>query len=196
MGDADTTPQPESKPPGEKDPPLTPEEGTKKLKLNDEQENTSSVVLPDNNNVVDTSLEQEVPPPPEPSSSPPPPELTKPFTVQVMYNKQPYQLEISETMTVLQLKNMIKEKTGVDPGLQKVLLKGIAKDEAVLKGLGVSSATKKILVIGSTIEDVMKMKQVPSEKDEKGGSEDKSGAAGNWCSLVNHKKVIDKVSGG
>lgn len=183
MGDADTTPQPESKPPGEKDPPLTPEEGTKKLKLNDDVENAPQ--LPDNNN---KSVEVVAPP-----SSPPPDESPK-FTVQVIYNKQPYHLEISETMTVLELKNMIKEKTGVDPGLQKVLLKGIAKDEAVLKGLGVSSGTKKILVIGSSIEDVMKMKQVPSDKEEKGGGgEEKSGGVGNWCSLVNHKKVIDKV---
>lgn len=41
---------------------------------------------------------------------------------------------------------------------------------------------------------MMKMKQVPSEKDEKGDWGGEEWGVGNWCSLVNHKKVIDKVS--
>lgn len=196
MGDADTR-SPEKHSDAS---PLTAEETTKKLKLTEAEEETPNPpAVPmeeDNSNDkkdTDDNNTSKEPDPPEEAKEQEAPDPGPKFTVQVMYNKNPLQLEISEGMTVLQLKNLIKDRVGVDVHLQKVLLKGIAKDEALLGSLGVSENTKKILVIGSSIQDVLKVKEVPTqeEKDKEGSSASSSGA--NWCSLPNHKKVIDKV---
>jgi len=83
----------------------------------------------------------------------------------------------------------------VDPNLQKVLLKGIAKDDQVLKDLGVGpgGSVKKILVIGSSIQEVMNIYKVPDADTSTSGTGEQSEVAGNnWCSVTLHKKQIDK----
>lgn len=134
-------------------------------------------------------------PPPAPEAALPPPPQT--FKTVVMYNKNPITVELHSAMTVLELKKLVEAHTGVDPNLQKVLLKGIAKDDSVLGDLGVGPATKKILVIGSSIQEIIRVKEVPSPGGAGAsapGSSEKDEPA-NWCSANNHKKVIDKVRG-
>lgn len=180
MGDADGSSAVAPPPPPDKSESLSTEETTKKLKLTDSEDCAA-----ENNNRNDK-------PPDDPVKKDETEDMPK-FPVTVMYNKNPLSLQISPAMTVLQLKELVKERTGVDIHLQKVLLKGIAKDDAILKTLGVSESTKKILVIGSSIEDVLKVKEVPVTADEKGGEKGGADGGSNWCSMQNHKKIIDKV---
>jgi len=91
------------------------------------------------------------------------------------------------------LKKLIEAETKIAPALQKVLIKGIPKDEVILKSLGVTSSTK-IMVIGTTLDDVMSVSKAPDKEalaaEESNASKDSS----NWCSMTQHKKIIDKVS--
>ncbi|CAL8124155.1 unnamed protein product [Orchesella dallaii] len=173
MGDADTsTPIEVATTPDESSEP------SKKLKLNGDGES-------ERNTGESKGNEEEKAEPVINNNSPEVP-------LSIVYNKKILQISISLDSTVLELKQRVQKHTGVDPTLQKVLLKGIAKDDAVLKTLGVNENTKKILVIGSSIQDVLSVKEVPSENAATEQKKQEAAAAGNWCSLTQHKKVIDK----
>jgi UDP-N-acetylglucosamine 2-epimerase len=87
---------------------------------------------------------------------------------------------------------MIEAQTKVAPALQKVLIKGIQKDEVTLKSLGVGPSTK-IMVIGSSFDDVMAVSKPPDKEALAAEEATASKESNNWCSLTQHKKIIDKV---
>lgn len=90
------------------------------------------------------------------------------------------------------LKRLIEGVTRIAPELQKVLLKGIAKDDAVLKSLGVGPGSK-VMVIGTKLDDVLAVNKTPTAAELKGDeSSTSSSSAGNWCSVPSHQKIIDK----
>jgi hypothetical protein len=77
-----------------------------------------------------------------------------------------------------------------------VVLKGLPKDDATLESLSVTTLTK-IMVIGTSLGDVMAMASKPPDKDTLVADDLSSSSkkdATNWCSLAQHKKIIDKVS--
>lgn len=59
--------------------------------------------------------------------------------------------------------------------------------------MGVTRLTK-IMVIGTTLSDVMAISTKPTDQDAHAAEDVSTGKdAANWCSLTQHKKVIDKV---
>ncbi|XP_063961405.1 ubiquitin domain-containing protein UBFD1-like [Lytechinus pictus] len=111
--------------------------------------------------------------------------------VKVMYNKKKYDVRIGVESTVAELKTEIQTATGVPPAMQKLMFKGLMKDEKTLKELKVTGGSK-LMLIGSTPKAVMEVtKPVPS-----GGSADKdekaSAAKEPLCKQKMHKKVLDK----
>jgi hypothetical protein len=73
--------------------------------------------------------------------------------------------------------------------MQKVMIKGLAKDDRTLKELGVTKCAK-IMVVGSKLDDVLAV-TVPSQQDV---SEDKASGATKepCCKQKMHRKVLDK----
>ncbi|KAI8838313.1 hypothetical protein BJ741DRAFT_602106 [Chytriomyces cf. hyalinus JEL632] len=91
----------------------------------------------------------------------------------VAYQKQVFEIEMPVDETVLSLKNKINELTGIEPALQKLLYKGILKDEATLIESNLSNACKVVLMASSAkaiLSIAAPAKPVPTAeatKDEK-----------------------------
>jgi len=112
--------------------------------------------------------------------------------LRVIYNKQPIPIKISLKKTVGDLKLMIEKTTGVAPALQKVLVKGMPKNDVILESLGLTSGSK-VLVIGSKLDEVLAVSKKPTAselKDDTSSSTTESSQ--NWCTLPRHQKIIEK----
>ena len=74
----------------------------------------------------------------------------------------------------------------------KVMIKGLAKDEMTLRKLGVSKGTK-VMVIGSSLEQVLTVTKTPSQKELKADEDSsKKDSASSSSREKIHKKVLDK----
>lgn len=78
---------------------------------------------------------------------------------------------------------------GVPQAMQKVMIKGLAKDDRTLKDLGVTKGAK-IMVVGSKLDDVLAV-STPSQVDL---TEEKATVATKepFCKQKMHRKVLDK----
>lgn len=79
--------------------------------------------------------------------------------------------------------------SGVPQAMQKVMIKGLAKDDRTLKELGVTKGAK-IMVVGSKLDDVLAV-STPSQLDL---SEEKAAVLTKepFCRQKMHRKVLDK----
>nr|CAD7430380.1 unnamed protein product [Timema monikensis] len=78
---------------------------------------------------------------------------------------------------------------GVPQAMQKVMIKGLAKDERTLRDLGVVKGAK-VMVVGSKLDDVLAV-STPSKQvlqDEKSAVSTKE----PFCKQKQHRKVLDK----
>lgn len=80
--------------------------------------------------------------------------------------------------------------TGVPQSLQKVMYKGMAKNEQTLKSLGVTNKTK-IMLVGSKLNDVLNLATVPSADEQKALQEEKVSKE-PWSRQKMHRTVLDK----
>ncbi|GLG97243.1 Uncharacterized protein GBIM_04037 [Gryllus bimaculatus] len=90
--------------------------------------------------------------------------------------------------TIGELKVHLEDIIGVPHAMQKVMIKGLAKDERTLRDLGVVKGAK-VMVVGSKLDDVLAV-STPSKQDfldEKASSTTKE----PFCKQKQHKKVID-----
>jgi len=71
----------------------------------------------------------------------------------IICNKQKHDVTFSLNDTVLSLKQHIQTLTGLPPSMQKVMYKGLARDESSLREVGVTDGAK-LMVVGSTLKDV------------------------------------------
>lgn len=108
----------------------------------------------------------------------------------VVYNKQKYDVTFPLDHTVAKLKIHIQTLTGVTPAMQKIMYKGLAKDESTLRDIKVTKGAK-IMVVGSTLDAVLSVAQ----PDKKEIQEEAKAAARPKEALSQqkqHKKVLDK----
>lgn len=107
----------------------------------------------------------------------------------VVFNKQKYDVCFPLDETVASLKKHMETLTGVPPSMQKVMYKGLAKDEKILRDIGITKGAK-VMVVGSTLNDILAV-NTPSEQDVK---DDKPLAAQKepLCKQKMHKKILDK----
>jgi hypothetical protein len=108
----------------------------------------------------------------------------------VVYNKKKYDIAFGSEETVGALKAHLQDVIGVPSTMQKVMIKGLAKDEMTLKKLGVTKGSK-IMVVGSTLNDVLEVtkKPTPSQLKEE---EVKETQKESLCQQKQHKKVLEK----
>lgn len=78
----------------------------------------------------------------------------------VVYNKHKYDITFNSNKTVKELKAYLQGLIGVPENLQKVMFKGLAKDEQTLKELDVKSGAK-VMVVGSKLDQVLAVKSGP-----------------------------------
>ena len=76
--------------------------------------------------------------------------------------------------------------------MQKIMYKGLAKDESTLKSLNIKNG-EKLMLIGSTLQDVAQIisKPTTSTSQSKSAAEITSGKK-KLCEETAHKKIIDK----
>ncbi|XP_063858605.1 ubiquitin domain-containing protein UBFD1-like isoform X2 [Scylla paramamosain] len=109
----------------------------------------------------------------------------------LVYNKTKYDIEFPVDGTVKQLKEHLTSIINVLPAMQKVMIKGLAKDEKTLRELGVTRGSK-VMVVGSKLDDVV---SVNTPKSESSSSEKPSTTTSSkepLCRQKLHRKIIDK----
>jgi len=108
----------------------------------------------------------------------------------VIYNKIKYDVQFPLDDNVGQLKKHLEDVIGVPKDLQKIMFKGLAKDEKTLRDIGVAKGAK-IMVVGSKLTDVMAV-STPSTQE---AADDKSSTGSSkepFCKQKMHRKVLDK----
>ncbi|XP_072022255.1 ubiquitin domain-containing protein UBFD1-like [Amphiura filiformis] len=111
--------------------------------------------------------------------------------MKVMYNKKRHDVEFDLDGTVSGLKAHIETITGVPQAMQKLMFKGLMKDDKTLRELKVTNSAK-LMLVGSTITDVLEVTK-PVPKGAAAEKEAQAAAAKEpLCKQKQHKKVLDK----
>lgn len=77
-----------------------------------------------------------------------------PVEFTVVHNKDKYVVSMPLSSTILQLKEKLFDMIGVPVKMQKIMIKGLAKDDQTLESLNVSSSSK-IMVVGAKLQDIV-----------------------------------------
>lgn len=72
----------------------------------------------------------------------------------IIHNKDKYTVSMSHSSTIGQLKDKLVDIIGVPSKMQKIMIKGLAKDDQTLESLNVSSSSK-IMVVGAKLQDIV-----------------------------------------
>lgn len=72
----------------------------------------------------------------------------------IIHNKDKYVVSMPLSSTIGQLKNKLVDMIGVPSKMQKIMIKGLAKDDQTLESLNVSSSSK-IMVVGAKLQDIV-----------------------------------------
>lgn len=112
-------------------------------------------------------------------------------TFKVMFNKQKYDVTFDLDGTVSALKSHIQTITGVPSAMQKLMYKGLVKDDKTLRELKVTKGAK-FMLVGSKLDDVLEVNKPVDKKALE--EEDKKASATKepFCKMKQHKKVLDK----
>lgn len=108
----------------------------------------------------------------------------------VIFNKTKHEVTWELDKTVLSLKNHIQTLTKVAPSMQKIMFKGLAKDEKTLRELGITKGSK-VMMVGSKLQDVISVNAVSAGSST--STEESSAAKREPLSKQKpHAKVIEK----
>ncbi|XP_054707042.1 ubiquitin domain-containing protein UBFD1-like [Uloborus diversus] len=107
----------------------------------------------------------------------------------MIFNKQKHDICFPLDETILELKKHFEALVGVPASMQKVMFKGLCKDERTLRDIGFTKGVK-VMVVGSTLNDVLAV-NTPTEQDSK---EEKAAASTKepLCKQKMHKKILDR----
>ncbi|MPC42082.1 Ubiquitin domain-containing protein UBFD1 [Portunus trituberculatus] len=109
----------------------------------------------------------------------------------LVYNKTKYDIEFPVDGTVKQLKEHLTSIINVLPAMQKVMIKGLAKDEKTLRELGVTRGSK-VMVVGSKLDDVVSVNTPKSESSSSEKPTTITSSKEPLCRQKLHRKIIDK----
>ena len=108
----------------------------------------------------------------------------------VVFNKKKYDVSFDMDDTIGALKVHLADIINVPNTMQKVMIKGLAKDEMTLRQVGVTNGSK-VMVVGSTITDILEVNKKPSAQQMKEEAQAEA-AKEAWSEQKLHKKVLDK----
>merc|ERR1719483_577151 len=93
----------------------------------------------------------------------------------VIFKKEKLEVSFALDHTVLKLKSHIEKLTSVPASLQKIMFKGLAKDDVTLRDLKVTKGSK-LMVVGSTLNDVLSV-SAPAKEIQKEVQKEEAKAA-------------------
>ncbi|XP_015905673.1 ubiquitin domain-containing protein UBFD1 [Parasteatoda tepidariorum] len=107
----------------------------------------------------------------------------------LIFNKQKFDICFPLDESILALKKHFETLISVPASMQKVMYKGLCKDEKLLREVGVTKGAK-VMVVGSTLNDIIAV-NTPADQDVK---EEKASVAAKepLCKQKMHKKIIDR----
>ncbi|XP_012274446.1 ubiquitin domain-containing protein UBFD1 [Orussus abietinus] len=107
----------------------------------------------------------------------------------VIYNKQKIDVTFALDSTVGRLKAHLENIISVPQAMQKVMIKGLAKDDQTLRSLGVTKGAK-VMIVGSKLHDVLAL-SIPTKQEL--AAEFRSAIGKEPLSRQKvHRKVLDK----
>ncbi|RUS17347.1 ubiquitin-related domain-containing protein [Endogone sp. FLAS-F59071] len=112
-----------------------------------------------------------------------------PVRFTVTHGKTPYEFEISPESTILELKQELEQRTQIPAAMQKLMYKGMLKDETTIESSKIKDGVK-VMLIGSKVEDILKV-ATPAQTTVK---EEKPEAPVRtpMSEMTEHKKIISK----
>lgn len=114
------------------------------------------------------------------------------ISFRVVWNKKNYEVKFDANDTFENLKKHIESLTGLPVSTQKLMYKGLVKDDQkTLKELNVTNHAK-MMVIGSTVKDIMAVTLPPSAKTLKEESSSSDSTKEPLSKQKMHKKILDK----
>lgn len=87
-------------------------------------------------------------------------------TFKVTFGKQTIPVSLNPTSTVRELKEFLQSCTGVPSNLQKLFLKGLIKDDEICVSDLPIRPTTKILLVGSTADDISQTSNIRANCEE------------------------------
>jgi hypothetical protein len=111
--------------------------------------------------------------------------------LKIIYNKQKYDVTFALDDTVDALKQYIEKLTDVPVAMQKIMFKGRMNDDATLRDSKVTNGAK-IMVIGSTVNDVLAINEPSSKSPKQAEVFDTTPSKEPLCKQKAHKTVLDK----
>uniref|UniRef100_A0A8C3KZZ5 Ubiquitin family domain containing 1 n=1 Tax=Chrysolophus pictus TaxID=9089 RepID=A0A8C3KZZ5_CHRPC len=109
--------------------------------------------------------------------------------LRVIWNKNKYDVKFCLDSTGADLKQKIHSLTGLPPAMQKVMFKGLLPEEKTLREIKVTNGAK-IMVVGSTINDVLAVNTPKDAAQQEGKVEESKKEP--LCRQKQHRKVLDK----
>lgn len=77
----------------------------------------------------------------------------------IVHNKDKHTVTMPQSSTIKQLKDKLADVIGVPSKMQKIMIKGLAKDDQTLESLNVNSSSK-IMVVGAKLQDIVAVSAV------------------------------------
>jgi len=117
----------------------------------------------------------------------------EPLNFKMVWNKQNYEVNSLGTLnSVGHMRKHIEELTGIPCKMQKIMYKGLVKDDnATLQDVKINNNAK-VMVVGSTPKDIEKVKTpTPAELKQEQAAE-AAATKEPLCQQKIHKKVLDK----
>eukprot|EP01118_Nematostelium_gracile_P004492 TRINITY_DN1525_c0_g1_i1.p1 TRINITY_DN1525_c0_g1~~TRINITY_DN1525_c0_g1_i1.p1 ORF type:complete len:268 (+),score=60.14 TRINITY_DN1525_c0_g1_i1:68-805(+) len=113
------------------------------------------------------------------------------INVNISFKKQNYECAVGLDNTLGEFRQFVAAMTGVAAGLQKLMFKGAVRDDSkTINELGLKEGTK-VMLIGSTISEVMSAASAVPVVEEKGKFEEDTPSE-PLSEQLPHKKIIDK----
>ncbi|XP_065659440.1 ubiquitin domain-containing protein UBFD1 isoform X2 [Hydra vulgaris] len=116
-----------------------------------------------------------------------------PLHLKFVWNKQTYDIDsLGMLNSVLELREKIKEKTGIPIDNQKLMFKGLVKDDSsTLKDINVINNSK-FMVVGSTAHDIETIKTISPHQIIQVQQADAASSKEPLCKQKMHLKVLEK----
>ncbi|XP_001605168.1 ubiquitin domain-containing protein UBFD1 [Nasonia vitripennis] len=116
-------------------------------------------------------------------------DLREKIDFKVIYNKKKIDITFALDGTVAELKGHLQNIISVPQSMQKIMIKGLAKDDQTLRSLGVTKDAK-VMIVGSKLDDVLAV-SIPTKQEL---AEEAAAAASKepLSQQKLHRKVLDK----
>ena len=117
----------------------------------------------------------------------------EPLNFKMVWNKQNYEVNKLGTLnSVGHMRKHIEELTGIPCKMQKIMYKGLVKDDnATLSDVKINNNAK-VMVVGSTPKDIEKVKTPTQAELKQEQAAEAAASKEPLCQQKMHKKVLDK----